>query len=873
MSSRRFVGLALVLATASALCVHADAPNIDQLIKEFKGETPAPKRTPAQLKAAYSKVVDSLLAKLGGSNPSERKKAQYTLEQICRRAGRPGASAERSAVCIVMAAKLADTAMPRPARLALIQQIELIGGNEVVECLADLMNDKDKLVRERARCALQANASTKVSAKLRAALRKATEPDWQIALINTLGYRQDAASADDIIKFARGDDENVRNAAVEALARVGDKRAADVIAAAMTKGSERAKTIATKSYLSLAEELVRKGDKETALTIYHRLFKADEHYRCAAIIGAAEAGGIKEMDAILDAIADENPKVRGAGVAALGMLPARNVTAAISARLKTATPEAKAMMLRALSQRVDQSTLPAFIAASKDSSEDVRIAAYDAMAKLRNEDAADALISALARAKSRVETKAIMRTIDHIPGKHMTDAMVASLAGADAAGRVALINGLVNRRSVAVIPTFIKYATDKDRKVRSAAYKALGRIADEKSLPLVVKLLVETKADRSRAERAVIAVCKRIEDRNRRCKPVVDAMKGADVPARCSLLSVLGSIRGDKALSALRAGVKDANPDIRDAAIRAMTKWDDGRVAEDLIEIAKTAESETHRVLALRAYVRVAALVTGKTADEMLKLYEAGMVAAVRPEDRKMVLSGMATVDNIGAMKLATKCMDDKALRAEAAAAAVRIASAICAAYPEDARAALQKALKITKDDRVKMKASQTLSIIGKFGDFITAWEVSGPYTGANVFEQVFPPEKTGPKGVAWQVMKMGLDPGKPWLIALDKVFGGDNRAAYLRTSVLSPKKQSVRFELGSDEGIKVWLNGKVIHARNTARGVSPGQDKVNATLNQGWNKVLMKITQGSGQWAACAKIRTPDGKPLDGLRFSIDRN
>ncbi len=873
MSSRRLGVLALVLATSSALCVQAAERNIDQLIKEFKGEAKSPERTSAQLEAAYGKVVDSLLAKLRGSNPSERKKAHYTLEQICRRAGRPGASAERSAVCIVIAAKLADTAMPRPARIVLIQQIELIGRNEVVERLADLMNDKDKLVRERARCALQANASAKVSAKLRAALRRATEPDWQIALINALGYRQDAASANDIIKLARGNDENVRNAAIEALARVGDKKAAVVIAEAMAKGSERARTVATNSYLSLAEELVRKGDKQTALAIYHKLFKADEHYRCAAIIGAAEAGGINEMHTILDAVADENPKVRGAGVAALGMLPAGAVTAAISARLKTAAPEAKAMMLRALSQRVDQSTLTAFIAASQDSSEDVRIAAYDAMAKLRNENAAEALVSALLKAKSRAESKAIMSAIDRIPGRKVTDAMVASLAGADAAGRVALINGLVNRRSVAVIPTFIKYATDEDRKVRSAACKALGRIADEKSLPLVVKLLVETKTDRSHAERAVTAVCKRIEDRDRRCMPVVDAMKGAAVPARCSLLSVLGSIQGDRALVALRAGVKDANPDIRDAAIRAMTKWDDGRTAEDLIAIAKTAESETHRVLALRAYVRVAALVTGKPPDEMLKLYEAGMAAAVRPEDRKMVLSGMATVDNIGAMKLAAKCMDDKDLKAEAAAAAVRIASAICAAYPDDARAALQKALKITKDDRVKTEAAQTLALIGKFGDFITAWEVSGPYTGANVFDQAFPPEKPDAKGVAWQVMKMGLEPGKPWLIALDKAIGGDNRAAYLRTNVWSPKKQSVRFELGSDDGIKVWLNGKVIHARNIARGVSPGQDKVNATLNQGWNRVLMKITQGSGQWAACAKIRTPDGKPLDGLRFSIDRN
>jgi hypothetical protein len=40
--------------------------------------------------------------------------------------------------------------------------------------------------------------------------------------------------------------------------------------------------------------------------------------------------------------------------------------------------------------------------------------------------------------------------------------------------------------------------------------------------------------------------------------------------------------------------------------------------------------------------------------------------------------------------------------------------------------------------------------------------------------------------------------------------------------------------ELGSDDGVKVWLNQKLVHAKNVARALRPGSDKVNVALNAG---------------------------------------
>jgi hypothetical protein len=105
----------------------------------------------------------------------------------------------------------------------------------------------------------------------------------------------------------------------------------------------------------------------------------------------------------------------------------------------------------------------------------------------------------------------------------------------------------------------------------------------------------------------------------------------------------------------------------------------------------------------------------------------------------------------------------------------------------------------------------------------------------------------------------------------LDKALGGNNRAAYLRNKVWSDKSQKVRLELGSDDGIKVWLNGQLVHANNVTRPADPSQDKVEVTLKQGWNRLLLKVTQGGGEWAVCARLRRLDGSKLEGLKVQTE--
>jgi hypothetical protein len=102
-------------------------------------------------------------------------------------------------------------------------------------------------------------------------------------------------------------------------------------------------------------------------------------------------------------------------------------------------------------------------------------------------------------------------------------------------------------------------------------------------------------------------------------------------------------------------------------------------------------------------------------------------------------------------------------------------------------------------------------------------------------------------------------------IVNLGQYFGGDDRVAYLKATVNSSAAQDAVLELGTDDGVKVWLNSEIVHAKNVSRGISRAEDKVRLHLVKGPNEILLKITNGNGGWGAVARLADTAGKPLAG--------
>src|SRR5262249_35086617 len=134
----------------------------------------------------------------------------------------------------------------------------------------------------------------------------------------------------------------------------------------------------------------------------------------------------------------------------------------------------------------------------------------------------------------------------------------------------------------------------------------------------------------------------------------------------------------------------------------------------------------------------------------------------------------------------------------------------------------------------------------------------------------VFPPEEAAARDVPWRLMPAGGGPDQPWLLDLLATLGGEQRVAYLRTAIWCDTPRELILEMGSDDGIKTWWNGSVVLARNTARAVAPGQERVKVQAKAGWNQLMLKITQNNQGWGAVARIVNGDRTAATGLRIAV---
>ena len=72
--------------------------------------------------------------------------------------------------------------------------------------------------------------------------------------------------------------------------------------------------------------------------------------------------------------------------------------------------------------------------------------------------------------------------------------------------------------------------------------------------------------------------------------------------------------------------------------------------------------------------------------------------------------------------------------------------------------------------------------------------------------------------------------------------------AMYFRRSVSAPTARRMELSLGSDDAIKVWVNGAEVLAKNVARGAQPDQERVTVDLAAGENDLLVKIVNTGGR-------------------------
>ncbi len=848
----------------------AAKPDVQALIAELKGDSAPRERTPEQWQAAHAAVLAALLPQMGKADPNQRKAPQQTYQDICWRASRPGAEVERSAAEKAIVAQLKpDT--PKPARLWLIKQLQFMGRGAAAPCLAMLLAHNDPQTRECARRALQANTSPAASDALRRALEQAGNPAWRVAVINALAARGDAASVAVLVKHAGDADPSVAAAIAAALGRRGTREALEALGRLNAKGDAGLAKVVADAQLRCADAMGARGE---AAAVYERLFKSAraEHLRIAALQGLLAARPAQAAALVKQVLGGESKGLQAAAAEFIRHAASRAAVQALANALPQFSPAGQALLLDALAERGDPAARPAAMAAARSQDAGVRVAALAALASLG--DASCVPVLAQAAAGKGAERAAARKSLRRIMGPGVDAALIAAAGAGQPRARVEAIEALAGRRTRAAAKRLLEHAADPERKVRSAAFKALGVLAGLDDVPALVKLLAAAQqaGDREAAGKALVAVCKNVSDVNACTAAILAGPKRASAAARGELLNVLGKLGGARALDAVRAALSDEAT--RDAAVRSLSSWPDAGALDDLLKLAREAENPVHQVLALRGYVRLVGLPSERPAAETLKMLADAMAAARRPDERKLVLAGVANVPALPALDAARQYLADNALQAEAAAAMLKIADAVSYPHREEAEAAIRDVIDSRQDARIKERAVDALADLRRYDDYIPSWLISPSYAKPRrklgqkrvaLIDVAFAPEKPKGKDVKWAAFTGDPNPRKHWCVNLDQILRGNNCAAYLVAWVRSDKEQHARLEMGSDDGLKAWLNGKEIARDDARRSCQPEQDIVGVALRRGWNRLMLKITQKSGYWAACARVRDRDGAALSG--------
>ncbi len=135
-------------------------------------------------------------------------------------------------------------------------------------------------------------------------------------------------------------------------------------------------------------------------------------------------------------------------------------------------------------------------------------------------------------------------------------------------------------------------------------------------------------------------------------------------------------------------------------------------------------------------------------------------------------------------------------------------------------------------------------------------WAIVGPFpngSGMSGLERVFPPEKSIDREavydgksskVRWRTVKPGAD-GYVDLAAFHGNEAADS-VSYLYREIESPIAQEATIRIGTDDGAKLWVNGKEVYVSRATRAAAPDQDRVEVSLAKGVNRILLKINNGN---------------------------
>lgn len=580
--------------------------------------------------------------------------------------------------------KALDMVSDREIKAFIIRQLELIGKDEAVAKLATYLTDES------------------LCGSAAAALSAINTPSSQKALLNALSASADNKASESIIlalaklkvtdaenslrRLLDTNDTDKKKAVLYALSQIGSKASLPDLALAAEKDNyTMGKSGANEAYIALIKRVLTQGDKKEAEKAAADLMKKAEkagqiQTRAAALQILMEAKPANALQQLQSVLKDDNRNYRYAALTYASDYADSKMYAELIKSLKKAKPDAQLDILNWLGQECESQTrrneikpliIEPAIGFLTAGGTDMKKSAANILAKTADGKAIAALAYLLNDADPK--TVAIAKDALSVTNGDIASAVIPVIVGANAAGKVAGLQLLAERKSSANIATVLEQINSTSPDVQTAAYTALKDVVSAENLNQFYALLEAASSENIPFVQQAIASAFQSYPKEKQYDVIMARMGQVGSDKQYLYYPVLSKTGDEKALSFIVDRFNKESGVAKDATFQALSDSKDTGAAAELLAICKNRADILYFDRAINRYIQLVA--NPKLTGENRRLLLTNALEIARTDAQKnSILSQLGNTGSYLALLCAGQYLDSKPLQQAAANAVMKIA-------------------------------------------------------------------------------------------------------------------------------------------------------------------------------------------------------
>lgn len=448
----------------------------------------------------------------------------------------------------------------------------------------------------------------------------------------SIGREKDASGVDALAKMLNDSEANVAYAAAQALAEIGNDKAAEALLAALKAGKD---AVAGDAALACAGARCGANDIKQSEALLEACYVSKNQpvkYTALTILAALEP--VKYASAIEAALTSGDLQQ---SIAAVNAVMASKALIPVAVKALAATQaEAKARIIGALASHPAQAQVkPILVAALSDESEAVRIAGLHAAVVSNNPETFAPMFAATL--KDGEEARVGMLMFAASSSKEVDAFLYEQMK--QVASRCKAIEILASRHQKELIGKLCDASLYAEKGVNQAAAGAFRVCLQAADLPKAITFVFSSLPADQRAPlvSALSSVVQQLPGTEKVAQEISAQFAAMKPEARADALDVLAALQTPEICKLLMEQAKSGDVEYRKAIVRALTKWSQPVALDALVDMAKDDADRSVKILATRGALTLLQKKGLVPAERKASALHALASSAEREEEKQLI--------------------------------------------------------------------------------------------------------------------------------------------------------------------------------------------------------------------------------------------